>query len=55
VHAVGLRGRRVALAMDTHASMEGTVVFSVVCSEAAVEVFSTGPIPGYIHFNFLMI
>jgi hypothetical protein len=47
VHAVGLRGRRVALATDMHTTMEGTVVFFMVCSEAdtTVEVFSLGSVP----------
>jgi hypothetical protein len=57
VHAVSLRAGRVALAMDTHATMEGTVVslpsvprqqrkcFLRIRSQ---ELFSTGPIPGYI-------
>jgi hypothetical protein len=49
VHAVGLRDQReerVALATDTHAIMEGTVVFYGICSEATMvlsqEVFSVG-------------
>jgi hypothetical protein len=51
VHAVGLRGRRVGLATDTHATMERTVVFSAVCSEATMEVFSMGPIPGSVFYG----
>jgi hypothetical protein len=42
---------RVALATDTHPTMEGNVVFYGVCSKATMEVLYLGSVPRLYNQN----